>query len=668
MQPKSRIMMKQLLSLFLIFSVWMSRSQCPPPIEGVSYPGPTSIDVRCIPTGDSVAFGVYIAPAGMPPPQQHEYPNEMSTNGSIYISGLICDTAYNYYISSFCANGTMSEWVGPFGFYTQSCFEFGHHQNLSACPVNGEACIDLHQNDSNIFNGDPDNDAFEIHYYGSLEDGANGTNEIHEACISSGSQTIFYFAQERYTNQITFNGFQVSVRECAGIVLNAFVDSNNNGIKDPGENDFPLGQFSYQIAGQSEHIISTSTGFHKILDDDQTHIYNLGYTINPEYAPYYSVSAIAYANVNPPSTGFTTYYFPLVPLITYHNAAVSIAPHNAAMPGFLHNVWVTYTNTGNQPESGTVAFTNPPETVFVNATPSQGGSIIATPTGFTYDFSNLQPFQSATISVKMQIPPIPTVSIGQILQHSAAVFIENALSENISANVAVQIRAAYDPNDKIEIHGPEIPIQTFTAEDYLTYTIRFENTGNANALNIKVTDVLDVKLDATTVKMVSASHDVVMDRVGPNLTWRFNSVNLPPTSETDPLLGHGYLTFKVKPATGFTAGDVIPNEASIYFDFNPAIVTETFETKFVNLLHVASNESENFQMYPNPASDQITISLSSAVIKKVKLYDVTGKKLKEENFESRTVQMPLNDISSGMYFLEITSDSGQKSSKKLIVK
>lgn len=662
------MMIKQLLSLIFLFSVWSFRAQCPPPMDGISSPGETSVEIRCNPTGDSLEFGVYITPAGLPPPLEGQYPDAIFFDGTGYISGLVCDTAYEYYICSFCTNGTISEWVGPFRFYTRSCFEFGYPQTLSACPVNGESCINLHQNDSNILNGNPDNDMFDIHYYGSLEDGINNTNEIHEACLSSGSQIIYYFAEERYTNQTIFNGFQVTVRECAGITLNAFVDSNNNGTKDTGENNFPLGQFSYQIAGESEHVISTTTGFHNILDSDPTHIYDLGYAINPEYASYYSVPTTAYANVNPPADGFITYYFPVVPLIPYRDAAVSIAPLNEAMPGFVHNVLVAYTNTGNQPESGTISFTNPPETSFVNATVSQGGAVTTTPTGFTYNFSNLLPFQSATILVKMQIPPIPTVSIGQILQHSAAVVIENALSENISANLVVQIRGSYDPNDKLEIHGPEIPIQTFSAQDYLTYTIRFENTGNANALNIKVTDILDAKLDATTVKMVSASHNVVTDRVGPNLTWRFNSVNLPPTSENDPLLGHGYLTFQVKPVAGFKAGDMIPNDASIYFDFNPAIVTETFETKFVDLLHVAAIESGNFAMYPNPTSDKITISMSSGMIKSVTLYDVSGKKIKEEAFKRPLVQMDLDGISGGLYFIEIISESGQKSIKKLLVK
>ena len=71
-----------------------------------------------------------------------------------------------------------------------------------------------------------------------------------------------------------------------------------------------------------------------------------------------------------------------------------------------------------------------------------------------------------------------------------------------------------------------------------------------------------------------------MRKINNKLIWNFYDINLPPTI-SDPILSHGFVQFKVKPVSGFSVGTIIPNTADIYFDYNPAIVTNTFETDFV---------------------------------------------------------------------------------------
>ncbi|MBC7605830.1 MAG: hypothetical protein H7199_02575, partial [Burkholderiales bacterium] len=105
------------------------------------------------------------------------------------------------------------------------------------------------------------------------------------------------------------------------------------------------------------------------------------------------------------------------------------------------------------------------------------------------------------------------------------------------------------------------PAVTFAnANGYLTYTIRFENAGTANAVNVRVNDVLDAKLDETTVRTIAASHNYTLDRIGNNLTWKFDGINFPPpVAETN--IGRGYIVFQVKPKSGDVLGDVISNQA-----------------------------------------------------------------------------------------------------------
>jgi uncharacterized repeat protein (TIGR01451 family) len=71
----------------------------------------------------------------------------------------------------------------------------------------------------------------------------------------------------------------------------------------------------------------------------------------------------------------------------------------------------------------------------------------------------------------------------------------------------------------MESRGEKILHSTFTANDYLYYTIRFENTWTASTINFRVNDLLDSRLNENTIKMIGASHNYIMDRVDTNLTW-----------------------------------------------------------------------------------------------------------------------------------------------------
>jgi len=212
---------------------------------------------------------------------------------------------------------------------------------------------------------------------------------------------------------------------------------------------------------------------------------------------------------------------------------------------------------------------------------------------------------------------------------------------------------------------------SFSANEYLTYTIRFENTGTASAINVRVNDVLDSKLDETSIKMESASHNYVMDRIGNNINWKFDNIELPATS-MNPSGSKGYIQFKIKPKPGYAVGDIIPNTGSIFFDYNPAIITNTFHTQFVATLAVDEFENGSFVFYPNPASNFVTISLkdNSNSISSITVYDLLGKMIlqKTANDAVTTDTVDLSSVNSGIYFIEVQSENNTKVVKKLIVK
>lgn len=459
--------------------------------------------------------------------------------------------------------------------------------------------------------------------------------------------------------------------DCTGIRLNAFLDANSNGVKDGGEQNFPLGQFNYERNNDGNiHNITAPTGVYNIYDMNGSNSYDLGYTIDPAYAANYALTTASYNNVNViGGGGMQQYLFPVTVVQSYNDLSVSIVPNQAPRPGFTYTNTILYSNLGTQTISGTVTFVKDALVTIVGN--SQSG-VVNNANGFSYNFTSLQPFETREITVTMQVPTIPTVTIGNALvNHASIVPLAGDVSPENNESVASQvIIGSYDPNDKMESHGERILITDFDSQDYLYYTVRFENTGTASAINVRISDVLDNKLDENSVRMVSASHDYVLDRIDNQLTWRFDGIQLPTTTQ-NPTGGKGYVYFKVKPKPGYAVGDIILNTASIFFDFNPAIVTNTFQTQFVASLGTGEFADSGFVVYPNPAGDHVTVALGygSGTIAGIAVYDMLGKTMLSTKpaVGSTSEMVDVSGISSGIYFLEVTSGTNQKTVKKLVI-
>lgn len=445
----------------------------------------------------------------------------------------------------------------------------------------------------------------------------------------------------------------------SGIKLNAFFDTNGNGVQNVGEANLNIGQFKYEINSGSSHYVTSSSGTHYLYESNPSTTYALSYILDPAFTTYYTLSTASYPSVTVAlGSGITTYNFPIVASTLFNDLSVNIIPSwwNAPRPGFTYNNTIKYTNHSNQTiPAGTLSFNCDSAVSILSTSPT---ATTLTSNNFTYDFVNLLPFESRYINVAMQVPVIPTVSLGQLLTNTVSI-IPNAGDTtplNNASSMTQTIVGAYDPNDKMESHGEEILHSGFSSNDYLTYTIRFENTGTANAVNVRINDILDAQLDETSIKVIDASHSYFLDRVGTNLNFRFDAIDLPP-SVADTSIGKGYVVFQVKPKAGYAIGDVIPNTANIYFDFNPAIVTNTFLTEFVSVLKVDSFLNNQTIIYPNPTSNVLNIE-SKTNISNIEIIDINGRSLLSKPLDSNSTSINVESLSKGVYFVKVSNEKG----------
>src|SRR5690606_15262873 len=361
-------------------------------------------------------------------------------------------------------------------------------------------------------------------------------------------------------------------------------------------------------------------------------------------------------------------YFPVQPVASYSDLAINIIPLNNPQPGFSYSNLVLFQNFGTEPASGTLSFTKDPLLTINNISLS---GTVTTAEGFTHDFVDLLPYETRSFVVVMTVPTIPTINLGHVLTNTATISgtTDDINMDNNMASLSDVVVGSYDPNDINESHGPQIVHSTFSEADYLYYTIRFQNTGTASATVVRIENLLDSHLDLESLRMITASHNYMVTQTGNQLIWHFDDIQLPP-EEVDEAASNGYVFYKIKPNQGYAIGDIIPNTAEIYFDFNPASVTNTFTTEFVSELSVAEHTAISVVLYPNPATDRANLEFDSNVrVSSVVVYDIIGKSVfRTANVDGPVVTINTSNLVSGFYTVVVNTESGSKQIKKLIIR
>ena len=455
------------------------------------------------------------------------------------------------------------------------------------------------------------------------------------------------------------------------IEVNAFLDDNNDGIFNGIDTPFTNGFFTYEVNDDgSINTVNSNTGSFTIVNQVETNSYVITFATNAGYENCFNIPTALFENVTVLDGNTVTIDFPITEQMPCEDLAVYLIPFSSPRPGFNHWNDLVIENLGSTTiNSGTVTFIHDPMVNYVGATPLDSElTVTPTVTGANVDFTNLLPGESRVVWFQLYTPA--TVNLGEFVT-SSVVYTTAANDVVIDNNVSVitqEVIGSYDPNDITESHGRDIVYDDFVISDeYLYYTIRFQNIGTASAINVRIENTVDPFLDLSTLQFIRATHDVVMMQNGNQLTWTFDNINLPAQSQDD-YGSNGYVHFKIKPTTGYAIGTIIPNTAEIYFDFNAPVITNTFETEFVaQSLSVDEYSTDDFALYPNPASSIVNIKLKnpSSGNTSVEIIDVQGKTV-IQNTINETLQLNVKNIEAGLYFVKLKQNSKQ-TIKKLII-
>jgi len=434
------------------------------------------------------------------------------------------------------------------------------------------------------------------------------------------------------------------------------LDVNNNGCdgSDPKFTNMKY-RVSGGVTGESFDYVTDVSGSYRIGMTPGT------YTVTPilENPTYFSavpssISLSFPAQLSPQSQSFC-----ITPSGNHPDLEITVLPLTPARPGFTAKYKLIYKNKGNQLQSGTVLLNFDDSLMNVTTTfpvPSTTGM-----NNLGWNFSNLNPYESREIEFAMVLntpTATPPVTGETVLTFNAV--IESLLTDvtplDNNFNFNQQVVNSFDPNDKTCLEGANI--STTKVGDYVHYLIRFENKGTYAAQNISVKDVIDTaKFDINSLIPIKGSH-AFTTRIsdGKNVEFYFEDINLPFNDATN----DGYVVFKIKTRSQLVQGDTFSNKASIYFDYNAPIVTNTATTMVGFILANAElNINKYLVLAPNPVDSTLNIAKNSQVeIFSISIFNELGQLILVLPDAKNQNTIDVSALRSGNYFVQIASDKG----------
>jgi len=426
---------------------------------------------------------------------------------------------------------------------------------------------------------------------------------------------------------------------------NVYIDSNNNAAHDLGETVVNNAIVTTSIGVTNTDSLGNYNILTSIANDTLKSICPLGYNSNPNYR-------VTSSSIN---NGYDFGFHAPTPICNYSVDVQS----NWFRPGFSSNIYVNIQSLG---------------TVYNNDTLELLLDTILTPLSFT-----ITPDIVKNNTYKWHIPAMSLYQyypIGITAQTSVSAIQGNPISviatvktgsidfdnsDNVDSLITI-IVGSFDPNEKICSQGN---FYNLNNKKPLEYTIHFQNEGTAPTEFVKILDTLSNKLDWSTFKFLNSSSAVNYTINKNVVSFYFNPLHLQPKSVNE-LESQGFVTYSISPKSTIKLNDTIANTAYIYFDYNPAIVTNTTYTKCGYQGNLAIKNVQNkseITVYPNPAQYYLQLNLQNSKANYpivLKIIDNNGKIVKYAKSNSSISKIDIKNLANGLYYIQIVDVNNNK--------
>lgn len=372
-------------------------------------------------------------------------------------------------------------------------------------------------------------------------------------------------------------------------------------------------------------------------------------------------------------------------------------------------------NLGCEITSGTISLVIDSLTTYISANPVPDSIIGDT---LFWDYSNLSQPNGSHFTVDLTLLTSINAQVGDSIHLDLQI---NSTTNDIDSsnnirNYQFPVLNGYDPNDKkvypIGVCNPHFVYNN----EKLTYTIRFQNTGNSFAYNIKLLDSLSPYIKKESLRILGSSHPVNVHFDNDDvLRFNFDAINLVHANYSSSA-SIGYIIFEFEQKPNLTHGSEITNKAEIYFDYNPPITTNWVFNTVTDGSHISNSDtlvitaldsmtwnnqtysqsgiyahhtlnqygcdsvsylnlditslgltsySFDFSIHPNPSKGKIQIVSSKADKFELEIISLDGKSLVSTSF-FESLEIDLSSLTAGTYLVSCKS-ADSKITKRIII-
>jgi uncharacterized repeat protein (TIGR01451 family) len=424
------------------------------------------------------------------------------------------------------------------------------------------------------------------------------------------------------------------------------IDSDANGLPDPGEPIFPWGRVLIQplnalvpadAAGWWQH--GALPGAYTITASS-TCPYLLSTAPAEHSASFAALTAVDSTN---------HFAHALQPGVDDLQVSAFAEP---ARPGFDNALHIAYRNYGTTALDATVQLTFDGDQSWVDSDPAP--SSIAGSTA-TWQLGSLPVTAQGQISVTLHTDA--SVPLGTALAHTITIA-HNETDFAPDDNTALwndEVVGSFDPNDKLL----DTPVATLAdvqdGEVTLTYTIRFQNTGTYPAERVVILDSLSTDLNWHSFDFLASSHPCQWYVLNGVAHFIFSPIWLPDSASDEPA-SHGFVRFRIKPSAQLGQGALVENIAHIVFDFNAPIVTPPVAFRVDASTALAPQAASGLAAAPNPAGDRLVIAGLDGPAE-LRVLDATGRVARASRVNGPAV-VDVAGLKPGAYLLEARSGRG----------
>ncbi len=486
--------------------------------------------------------------------------------------------------------------------------------------------------------------------------------------VISGIDTLYWqgiFVNEYISNPCAYNT----------VTGKTFIDKNNDCVFNSGDvgvgGYFPHATVYYgapwSSSGYPSQSSSSANGDYNFLIQESYFdsvtlaidpLYQFTFPPNNNCSPYsYSINAL-------PQTGLDF-------VLQCADIDVRVNCYSSpARPTVPFNMTPSVSNFGCDTVSGTLNLIIDPNVTYNPANSSNPADVVSGDT-LKWFYTNITNVSNGaywqSLMGGIELTPSAALNAGDVLNFEifTGVPSNDVVPSNNAYNFQIILVNSYDPNFKeVSPKGVGTPGFISANTEKLTYTIHFQNTGNAPALNISVLDSLEGNVIPSTLRILNSSHAMSPEWVSNDVVkFKFNNINLPDSTSNEPQ-SHGFVSFEIDMVQNLSELTEIKNKAYIYFDNNsPVITNNTLNTIEVLGLEEINGNNMTVTVYPNPSTDFTTISLNefdAQSILTLKLIDVSGKVVLTNNFTSNKMVVNTTDLDKGVYFYSIWNQTTQQ--------